>query len=118
MYALERTIQRPKHFSMGTIGSDLIESFKIINSFVNYDHSVFGKNTACQTRNLKVRVIKYWNQLPQRVRHSTSINTFEAGLDHFKLSKSGSPNGFWELSEQICNRISGKSEHADYLLHG
>ena len=98
---------------MGTIGSDLIKSFKIINSFVNYGHSMFGKNTACQTRNLKVRVIKYWNQLPQRARYSTSINAFKAGLDHFKLCKPDSPNGSWELSEQICNRIS---EHVNYLL--
>ena len=33
---------------------DLIESFKIRNGFVNYGHNMFGKNTAYQTRNLKV----------------------------------------------------------------
>ena len=54
-------------------------------------------------------VIKYWNQLPLCVRYSTAIN----GLDHFTLSKSDSPDGFWELSEQIFNRIS---EHVNYLL--
>ena len=84
-----------------------------------------------QNRNLKVnshhplrsayaffnnRVIKDWNQLPLRVRYSTSINAFQAGLHHFKLPKPDSPNGFWELSEQIFNRISDKSEHVNYLL--
>ena len=64
----------------------------------------------------KNRIIKYWNQLPFRVRYSTSINAFKAGLDHLKLSKPDSPNGFWELSEQILNRISDKSEHVNYLL--
>ena len=88
---------------------DLIGSFKSMNGFVNYGHNMFGKNTAYQTRNLKVtshhplrpahdffnnRVIKYWNQLPLFVRCSTSINAFKAGLDHFKLSKPDSPNGF------------------------
>ena len=27
-----------------------------------------------------------------------------------------SPNGFWKLSEEISNRISGDSEHVSYLL--
>ena len=39
-----------------------------------------------------------------------------SGLDHFKLSKLDSPDGFWELSEQIFNRISDKSKHVYYLL--
>ena len=62
------------------------------------------------------RVIKYWNQLPLNVRHSSSINTFKAGIEHLKLSKPDSPNGFWQLSEHIFNRISDKSEHVKYLL--
>ena len=66
--------------------------------------------------NANDRVIKYWNQLPLRVRNSTNINAFKAGLDLFKLSKPDSPNGFWKLSEEIFNRISDKSEHVNYLL--
>ena len=110
---------------------DVIETFKIINGSVNYGHNMFGTTTTYRTRNLNVtshhplrsahvvlnnRVIKYWNQLPPRVRNSTSINAFKAGLDLFKLSKPDSPNGFWKLSEEIFNRISDKSEHVNYLL--
>ena len=110
---------------------DVIETFKIINGFVNCGHNMFGTTTTYRTRNLNVtshhplrsahdvlnnRVIKYWNQLPLRVRNSTSINAFKAGLDLFKLSKPDSPNGFWKLSEEIFNRISDKSEHLNYLL--
>ena len=54
--------------------------------------SVRGENGIPRLNN---RVIKYWNQLPLRVRNSTSINAFKAGLDLFKLSKPDSPNGFW-----------------------
>ena len=110
---------------------DVIETFKIINGFMNYGHNMFGTTTTYRTRNLNVtshhplrpahdvlnnRVIKYWNQLPPRVRSSTSINAFKAGLDLFKLSKPDSPNGFWKLSEEIFNRISDKSEHANSRL--
>ena len=88
---------------------DLIETFKIIKGSVKYGHNMFGTTTAYRTHNLNVtshhplrsahdvfnnRVIKYWNQLPLRVRNSTSINAFKAGLDLFKLSKPDSPNGF------------------------
>ena len=34
--------------------SDLIETFKIINGFVNYGYIMFGTNTAYRTRNLNV----------------------------------------------------------------
>ena len=87
---------------------DLIETYKIINGFVNYGHNIFGTNTAYRTRNhfnftshrplrsahdfFNNRVIKYWNQLPLRVRNSSSINAFKAGLDLFKLSKPDSPD--------------------------
>ena len=99
---------------------NLIETFKIINGFVNYGHNMFATNTAYRTCNLNVtshhplrsvhdffsnRVIKYWNQLPLPVRNSTSINAFKTGLDLFKVSNPDSPNGFWKLSEEIFNRI-------------
>ena len=40
------------------------------------------------------------------------------GLDHSvtELSKPDSLDGFWELSEQIFNRISDKSDHVNYLF--
>ena len=77
---------------------DLVETFKIINGSMNYGHNMFGTNTAYRTCNLNVtshhplrsahdlfnnRVIKYRNQLLLRVRNSTSINTFKAGVDLF-----------------------------------
>ena len=67
---------------------DLIETFKIDQRFCEYGHNMFGTNTAYRTRSLDVtshhplrsahdffnnRGIKYWNQLPLRVRNSTSI---------------------------------------------
>ena len=70
---------------------DLIETFKIINRFVDHGHNTFGMNTAYRIRNLNAtshhplisahdffsnRVIKYCNQLPLRLRNSTSINAF------------------------------------------
>ena len=100
---------------------DLIETFKIINGFVNYGHNMFRTNTAYQTRNLNVTshhplrsAHDFFNN--RVVRNSTSINAFKAGLDLVKLSKPDSPNGSWNLSEKIFNRISDKSEHVNHLL--
>lgn len=93
---------------------DLIEIFKIMNSFiVNYGQNMFRKNVSYQTPNLTVislhslrtahdffsnRVSKYWNQLPLGVRCAAIIDTFQPGLDCFKSSQPGL-NGFWELSD-------------------
>ena len=78
---------------------DLIEIFKIMNSFVvNYGQNMFRKNVSYQTPNLPVislhslrtahdffsnRVIKYWNQLPLGVRCAASIDTFKASRGLF-----------------------------------
>ena len=52
-------------------------------------------------------------QLQLQVRYSTRVS-----LDHSitELSKPDSLDGFWELSEQIFNRISDKSDHVNYLF--
>ena len=70
---------------------------------MDYGHNMFATNTAYRTHNLNVtshhslksghdffsnRVIKYWTQLPLRVRNSTSINAFKAGLSSGLLVKS------------------------------
>jgi hypothetical protein len=75
---------------------DLIEAYKIINGHVNYGHQMFNHNLHHSTRNLcnvsscrirfaldcfSVRVIKYWNNLPNSVKYAPSVNAFKAGLD-------------------------------------
>ena len=79
-----------------------------------HGYSMFGTNRGYRNRNFNVtshhplrsahdffnsRVIKYWNQLPLRVRKSRSINAFKASLDLFRLSKPDSPNG--QLAKDI-----------------
>ena len=39
---------------MRRMRGDLIETFKIINGFVDYGQNMFGTNTAYRTRNLNV----------------------------------------------------------------
>ena len=112
--------------------SDLIKTCKIINGFVDYIVTIcLGRIQLIELVILMSlliihsrsaydffsnRVIKYWNQLPLRVRNSTSINAFKAGLNLFKLSKPDSPNGLWKVSQEVFNRISDKNEHVNYLL--
>ena len=109
---------------------DLIETMKIMNGLVDYGQNMFRKKSAYQTHNLPVisshslrsahdffsnRFIKYCNQLAYAVWCSASINASKAGLNRFKSSKPDS-NGFWELSKQIFNGISEKSDHVNYSL--
>ena len=101
---------------------DLIETFKILNDKNNYGKDFF--NVSSRTGNLlsrsmsktkttkqldffSNRVIKYWNKLPNHVKNSTSVNNFKNNLDKFRVfGKSTNLQGhFWELSDEIFNRI-------------
>ena len=62
-----------------------------------------------------VRVIKFWNYLPESVKYAPSVNAFKAGLENLKKSKPDSPYGFWNLSQEIFNRIPDNSAHINYL---
>jgi hypothetical protein len=101
---------------------DLIETFKILNGINNYGSQFF--NVSHRTGNLTSRpisktkttrqldffsnrVIKYWNKLPINVKNSSSVNSFKNNLDKFRVDgKDQNLLGhFWELSNEIFNRI-------------
>ena len=97
---------------------DLIETFKILNQMNNYGSHFFNLST--RTNNLVARpggnknmdffgqrVIRFWNKLPEYVKDKKSVNGFKNALDDFR--KKGIINNirgqFWELSDDIFNRI-------------
>ena len=101
---------------------DLIETFKVVNGYVNYgsnffNHSRSGRHlvsklsTANLTHNkvdfFAQRVLTYWNKLPAHVRNSPSINSFKNSLDLFRERgiRRDLHGNFWELSDELFNRI-------------
>ena len=97
---------------------DLIETFKILNSFSNYGKQFF--NISDRTTNLlyrsskltnidffSERVINYWNKLPEFVKKKDSVNAFKNALDKFRSNglKNNLKGQYWELSEEIFTRI-------------
>ena len=115
--------QRLKALDMTTLlerrmRGDLIETFKILNDFNNYGKQFF--NLSERTGNLVARpkklthsdffgqrVMNYWNKLPEHVKDKNSVNSFKNGLDAFRSNgiKNGLKGQFWELSNEIFNRI-------------
>ena len=129
---------------------DLIETFKIVNGFVNYGKDLFrhstrgnnllinlNSNTQNQLDFFSNRVVKYWNKLPaslklvdhwegvdgwhtlpMTLRQARFSNSFKSKLENFKLKNFTQKGHFWELSQEIFNRIddSGRSNFADYML--
>ena len=68
----------------------------------------------------------YWNKLPISVKTAISVDKFKEKLQQFKLNaKCGNvliqDGNFWEISDEILNRIEGdnylenKLEHNKYL---
>ena len=110
------------------IRGDLIETFKIVNGLVNYGGTLFnvgrsGGNLLSRPSSsgsvsvkklinsfLPERVIKYWNKLPNYVKHSSSVHDFKVNLDLFKNECKLSDTGnYWEVSEVIISKIEGES---------
>ena len=106
---------------------DLIEVFKIIRGFVNYGQNMFklsrsglnliskGSNISKNRRDFfSERVVKYWNNLPNYVKLSTSINNFKVNLAGYKDKcieniYSGNTGNYWEVSEKVLSRIESPS---------
>ena len=113
------------------IRGDLIETFKIVNKFVNYGQDIFvlgrsGRNiVSCglkvsnfRKKFFSERVVQYWNLLPNYVKLSSSIDSFKANLCKHKSQQLedehyvSSVGNFWEVSERILQRIESSSSVA------
>ena len=102
---------------------DLIETFKIINGYVDYGSNFFShsrsgrhlisKLSTSELSQSKVdffaqRVLKYWNKLPINVINSSSVNGFKNSLDNFRTKgiTKDLHGQYWEVSSEYFNRIA------------
>ena len=106
---------------------DLIETFKIVNGLSDYGESLFrfsrsgekllsrpGDEHRIKHSFFARRVIKYWNKLPSQVKSSKSIDSFKNNLLTYKRDNFQKNGHYWELSQEIFNRISD-SNREEYV---
>lgn len=97
---------------------DLIETFKIINGISDYGQGLFklsrsgaklisrpGDEHKLKHTSFPRRVINFWNKLPVFVKLSKSVDNFKNNLSKFKRDNIHTKGHFWELSDDIFNRI-------------
>ena len=103
---------------------DLIETFKIVNNISDYGQNLFrfsrsgeklvsrpGDEHRIKHSIFARRVINYWNKLPSHVKFSKSVDSFKNNLLRFKSNNCQNGN-YWELSNEIFNRISDSNREA------
>ena len=111
---------------------DLIETFKIVGGLVSYGSKFFnisrsgkliypanyGKFSQRTSDFFSKRVVNYWNKLPSVVRNSKSVDQFKVNLENFKRTKHNVVGNYWELSDEVLNRIKddNRRSHTEYLL--
>ena len=97
---------------------DLIETFKVVSGLAKYGENLFklsrsGENLVSRPGDqnrfkhsfLSRRVLTYWNKLPSHVKSVKTVDAFKTGLANFKKQNISSPGHYWELSQEIFNRI-------------
>jgi len=117
---------------------DLIEVYKAsqglsqLSGVLNFSRS--GLNVLCKPgkskdskinrirRNfLNDRVMLIWNKLPIEVKISSSLNVFKSNLEVFKCKTKASGiccvGNFWEISDEVLNRIEGVNYLENKLKH-
>ena len=115
---------------------DLIETFKVVSGIADYgtdlfNHSRSGRTlvsrsfpTGYDTRRsdfFSQRVLQYWNRLPRDVKDSSNVIMFKNRLDAFRKKGSVSmlPHHFWELSDEIYQRLqvteTSRRNYTDYM---
>ena len=110
---------------------DLIETFKIINGFADYGSNLFkisrsgvnllskpGDQHKLRHSFFSRRVINYWNKLPTHVKFSKSVDNFKNNLRNFKKLHFHTKSHYWELSNEIFNRIdSNRTNYVSFVLN-
>ena len=62
-----------------------------------------------------MRVVKYWNKLENYVKRAENVLDFKILLESYKqdcIDKDSSVGNYWELSEEIFNRIDDRSRES------
>ena len=107
---------------------DLIEVYKIFSGKCNYGKDFFkfsrsGMNIVLSgilsgTNTFQIRVAKYWNKLPSEVKLADNVIQFKTRLEYFKCKHIKSIGNYWELSNEVFNRINDESRasYADFMM--
>ena len=111
---------------------DLIETFRIVKGIAQYGNKLFNISRngyrlvlGSSTANTKIqdffsrRVVRYWNKLPEHVISADTVNGFKNNLQRFKDKNLDKPGNFWELSQEVYNRIdnSDRNSYVDFMLN-
>ena len=117
---------------------DLIEVFKAshglsqLNGVFRFGRS--GLNIVCKSGGNRItkiksikrnfineRVMLFWNKLPVDVKNASCLNYFKSGLDVFKSQTKSlgicDSGNFWELSNEVLNRIESGNYLENKLKH-
>ena len=107
---------------------DLIEVFKIFHGICSYGDSFFkysrsGMKIVCSKNSssintFEMRVVKYWNKLPDIVKSAKDVTDFKKRLENFKSRNLNKPGNYWELSDKIFDSINDENRQsfAEFMI--
>ena len=66
----------------------------------------------------QMRVVGYWNKIPDSVKMAEDIDSFKCRLEDYKKNCFDKKGNYWELSEEIFKRINdaNRQQYVDFMI--
>ena len=103
---------------------DLIEVFKIFRGLCMYGKTLLkfsrsGMNivlkSSCPGVNkFELRVVNYWNKLPDELKLADTVTSFKIGLEVYKTNNFSKQGNYWDLADEVYSRIND-SNRLNYI---
>ena len=67
----------------------------------------------------QMRVVGYWNKIPDEIKMADNVNDFKTNLEYYKKNCFAKKGNYWELSEEIFDRINdeNRQSYIDFMTN-
>ena len=103
---------------------DLMEVFKIFRDLCMYGKTLLKfsrsgmnivlRNSCPGVNNFELRVVNYWNKLPEELKMADTVINFKIGLELYKKKHFSKQGNYWDLSDEVYSRIDD-SNRGNYV---
>ena len=76
------------------------------------------KSSCPRVNKFELRVVNYWNKLPDELKLVDTVTHFKVALEHYKYKNLEKQGNYWDLAEEVYSRIdnSKRENYINFML--